>query len=83
MIAPALRVIVCRHRLSGAGVEFTLVDTGGLEPLEPLRNTAKQALAEASVDFVHEIREQVEVAIADADVVIFHRGCSDRPYRSR
>jgi GTP-binding protein len=53
------------------GVEFTLVDTGGLEPLEPLRNTAKLALAEASVDFVHEIREQVEVAIADADVVIF------------
>ena len=53
------------------GVEFTLVDTGGLEPLEPLRNTARQALAEASVDFVHEIREQVEVAIAEADVIIF------------
>lgn len=53
------------------GVEFTLVDTGGLEPLEPLRNTARQALAEASVDFVREIREQVEVAIAEADVVIF------------
>ena len=53
------------------GIEFTLVDTGGLEPLEPLRDQAKQALAEASINFLYEIREQVEIAIAEADVVIF------------
>jgi GTP-binding protein len=53
------------------GVEFTLVDTGGLEPLEPLRSNTQQALAEASTDFVHEIREQAEIAIAEADVIVF------------
>ncbi|MCS6846622.1 MAG: ribosome biogenesis GTPase Der [Anaerolineae bacterium] len=53
------------------GVEFTLVDTGGIEPLEPLRGKDKPALAEASVDFVREIREQAEIAIAEADVIVF------------
>jgi GTP-binding protein len=53
------------------GVEFTLVDTGGIEPLEPLRNKETGVLAEASKDFVHEIREQAEMAIAEADVLVF------------
>lgn len=53
------------------GVEFTLVDTGGIEPLEPLRGKDKPALAEASVDFVREIREQAEIAITEADVIVF------------
>ncbi len=53
------------------GVEFTLVDTGGIEPLEPLRNTKTKVLASASKDFVHEIREQAEMAIAEADVLVF------------
>ena len=51
------------------GVEFTIVDTGGIEPLESLRS--QRALAEGSSDFVREIREQAEIAIHDADVVIF------------
>jgi GTP-binding protein len=53
------------------GVEFTLVDTGGIEPLEPLRDAKKAALATASKDFVHEIRDQAEMAIAEADVLVF------------
>lgn len=53
------------------GTEFTLVDTGGIEPLEPLRSKDRQVLAEASADFVREIREQAEVAIAEADVIVF------------
>jgi GTP-binding protein len=53
------------------GVEFTLVDTGGIEPLEPLRSREARVLAEASADFVHEIREQAEVAIDEADVIVF------------
>lgn len=51
------------------GVEFTVVDTGGIEPLAPLRS--QRPLAEASSDFVREIREQAEIAIRDADVIIF------------
>ncbi len=53
------------------GVAFTLVDTGGIEPLEPLRNKETNVLAEASKDFVKEIREQAEMAIAEADVLVF------------
>jgi GTP-binding protein len=53
------------------GTEFTLVDTGGIEPLEPLKNKDARVLAEASADFVREIREQAEVAISEADVIVF------------
>ena len=53
------------------GASFTLVDTGGIEPLEALRDKGVKPLAEGSKDFVHEIREQAEAAIDDADVVIF------------
>ncbi len=53
------------------GVEFTVVDTGGIEPLEPLRNKDARVLAEGSADFVHEIREQAEIAISEADVIVF------------
>lgn len=44
--------------VSWEGVEFTIVDTGGLE-LEPHSTIAQ------------EVKEQVEVAIAEADVIIF------------
>lgn len=54
------------------GVSFVLVDTGGIEPLEPvLREQGAPALAEASADFVREIREQAEIAVNEADVVVF------------
>jgi len=53
------------------GNEFILVDTGGIEPLEPLQREDAQALAEASAGFVREIRAQAEIAIAEADVLIF------------
>lgn len=53
------------------GVAFTLVDTGGIEPLEPLRSGERAPLAETSAAFVHEIRAQAEAAIAEADVVVF------------
>jgi GTP-binding protein len=50
------------------GVDFTVVDTGGIEPLEAL--ATRQALATGSSDFVREIREQAEIAIDEADIVI-------------
>jgi GTP-binding protein len=53
------------------GIEFTVVDTGGIEPLEQLKNKEARVLAEGSADFVHEIREQAEVAISEADVIVF------------
>ncbi|HQV27679.1 MAG TPA: ribosome biogenesis GTPase Der [Thermoflexales bacterium] len=53
------------------GISFTLVDTGGIEPLETLRDRSQTPLAESSRDFVYEIRQQAETAIADADVILF------------
>ncbi|MDH7485749.1 MAG: ribosome biogenesis GTPase Der [Anaerolineae bacterium] len=68
-----------RDRLYGdsewAGVEFTVVDTGGLDiaasdPRQP-KEARPAPLAQASADYVEEVRAQVEVAIAEADVIIF------------
>ena len=53
------------------GVEFTVIDTGGIEPLEQLKNKDAKVLAEGSADFVREIREQAEIAIDEADVIVF------------
>ena len=44
--------------VSWQGIEFTLVDTGGIEP-KPQSNLAER------------VQEQVQVAIAEADVLIF------------
>ena len=67
-----------RDRLYGEaewiGQFFTIVDTGGLEIIESqkLRRPQDQPapLSSASVGFIEEIREQAQVAIAEADVII-------------
>ena len=55
------------------GVPFLLVDTGGIEALDK-RDGKRQPLADplatASTGFILEIREQAELAIAEADVVV-------------
>ncbi len=58
-------------RAEWTGRDWMMVDTGGIEPLEKLRDANVPVLAEASKDFVYEIRSQAEAAIADADVIIF------------
>ncbi len=67
-----------RDRLYGDaewnGVPFALVDTGGLEIVEsrkrrrPVEQPAP--LSTASVGFIDEIRQQAELAIAEADVIV-------------
>lgn len=67
-----------RDRLYGdtdwGGRDFTLVDTGGLE-VGPLQPPAKdQAGFEAGVSsrlFLQEIRTQAEIAMAEAEVIVF------------
>jgi GTP-binding protein len=52
------------------GVTFDVVDTGGIEPL--MRADAQaDPLSVDSAQFVPQIRAQAEMAIADADAVIF------------
>ncbi len=52
------------------GVEFTVVDTGGIEVYEPRGGVRAVPLAEASAQFVSEIRAQALIAIEEADVVV-------------
>jgi GTP-binding protein len=51
------------------GVTFDIVDTGGIEPLP--RKKGEDPLNVDSAQFVPQIRAQAEMAIADADAVIF------------
>jgi GTP-binding protein len=56
------------------GVPFTVVDTGGLEIVESQKRRSPknehEPLSTASVGFIKEIRQQAEVAIAEADVIV-------------
>ena len=51
------------------GVVFDIVDTGGIDPTSSA--SGKAPLSIGSADFIREIRIQAEVAIQEADVVLF------------
>jgi GTP-binding protein len=52
------------------GVRFDLVDTGGIEPLARAERS-DDPLSVDSAQFIPQIRAQAEMAIADADAIIF------------
>jgi GTP-binding protein len=52
------------------GVLFDVVDTGGIEPIERVDAT-QDPLGTDSAQFIPQIRAQAEMAIAEADAVIF------------
>ncbi|MFN8417758.1 MAG: ribosome biogenesis GTPase Der [Anaerolineae bacterium] len=52
------------------GVEFTLVDTGGIEVWQPKGVRDLSPLSEGSPDFVPQIRSQALQAVEEADAVI-------------
>jgi len=67
-----------RDRLYGdaewTGAPFVVVDTGGIEPLKDRGGRAgplDDPLASASKGFITEIRTQAEIAIEEADLIIF------------
>ena len=58
------------------GVGFVVIDTGGLEAPSAiaearLRQPDAQPMAKDSIDFIKPIQNQAQVAIAEADVIIF------------
>ena len=53
------------------GVVFDIVDTGGIDPTFTGTGTGKQPLSIGSADFIREIRSQAEIAISEADLVLF------------
>jgi GTP-binding protein len=50
-----------------SGVEFHLMDTGGIDP----SHGGKTPLSIGSADFIQEIKEQALIAIEDADAILF------------
>ncbi len=54
-----------------SGVLFHVVDTGGIDPTQAGPGRNQQPLSVGSADFIEEIRNQAEVAIQEADAVLF------------
>jgi GTP-binding protein len=54
-----------------SGLEFVVVDTGGIDPIKVAQGSGRQALSIGSAEFVDQIRDQAQQAIRDADAVIF------------
>ena len=53
------------------GVIFDIIDTGGIDPTQAGPGGQKQPLSVGSADFVNEIRSQAEIAIREADAILF------------
>ncbi len=53
------------------GVHFLVVDTGGIDPTHVGRGQQGEPLSIGSADFVQQIREQAQLAIEDADAILF------------
>jgi GTP-binding protein len=54
-----------------AGVPFDVVDTGGIDPTQAGPGRKLQPLSIGSADFIEQIRSQAEIAISEADAVLF------------
>jgi GTP-binding protein len=53
------------------GVIFHVVDTGGIDPSEIASGEGKEPLSLGSAQFIEDIRYQAEIAISEADAVLF------------
>ncbi len=51
-----------------AGVNFDIVDTGGIDPTS---SSAREPLSLGSAEYISQIREQAELAIREADAILF------------
>ena len=54
-----------------AGYTFDVVDTGGIDPADMKSRRKGEPLSIGSADFIDEIRVQAEIAIQEADVILF------------
>lgn len=52
------------------GVFFDIVDTGGIDPTPVGGGSGREPLSVGSADFIEQIRQQAEIAIAQADLVL-------------
>ncbi len=54
-----------------AGRVFDIVDTGGIDPTKIGPGQSQEPLSIGSAEFIQEIREQAEIAVQEADAVLF------------
>lgn len=54
-----------------SGVPFDIVDTGGIDPTWAGSGRSREPLSIGSADFIEAIRQQAEIAIREADAVLF------------
>ena len=54
-----------------AGVHFSIIDTGGIDPTDKGSGRKQEPLSIGSADFIEQIRMQAEIAIHEADAVMF------------
>jgi GTP-binding protein len=54
-----------------SGVLFDIIDTGGIDPTQTGPGRSQSPLSVGSADFIEQIRAQAEVAIQEADAVLF------------
>lgn len=54
-----------------AGVSFSIIDTGGIDPTQTGPGRVQEPLSVGSADFIDQIKEQAEIAIAEANAVLF------------
>ncbi|MBC6935194.1 MAG: ribosome biogenesis GTPase Der [Chloroflexi bacterium] len=52
------------------GLDFDVIDTGGIEIYQPKGSRDTSPLAEGSIDFVEQIKEQAFIAVSEADVIV-------------
>jgi len=53
------------------GIIFEVIDTGGIDPITVSSGSHHEPLSLGSAKFIDEIRHQAEIAIQEADVVLF------------
>jgi GTP-binding protein len=54
-----------------AGISFSIIDTGGIDPTHTGQGHSQQPLSVGSADFIVQIKDQAEIAIAEADAILF------------
>ena len=54
-----------------AGVSFSIIDTGGIDPSQIGPGSSQEPLSIGSADFIVQIKEQAEIAIAEANAILF------------
>ena len=56
---------------SWSGIPFTIIDTGGIDPSQTGTGGSKEPLSIGSANFIDQIKDQVEIAISEADAILF------------